>query len=94
MAPRGPAPIDTPGHSLSWGAGCPACVAACPKTLAAKGNGFGALDPTAEETYATVEAVLSELGKLSKARVAKRGVRRGPHEARAVGHRGPPWSTV
>jgi len=57
--------IDTPGHSLSWGLGCPACVAKCPNTIAAHGNGFAALDPTADETYATVEAVLTELGKLA-----------------------------
>lgn len=57
--------IDTPGHSTSWAKGCPLCVAACPATLAAKGDGYGALDPTVNLTYETIEKLLTEVGQLA-----------------------------
>ena len=50
-------------HSTSWRAGCPSCVADCPETLAKRGDGFGALDPTNNATFSAVEAVLTELPK-------------------------------
>ena len=53
--------VDTPGHSAAWGVGVPDVIPDCPGI----DGGRIALDPTRNETYATVEALLGELGTLA-----------------------------
>ena len=61
-----PLQVDTPGHSASWGVGVPEVVADCPSVgVPEDGDGQLALDPSRNETYATVEALLRELGTLA-----------------------------
>jgi len=56
--------VDTPGHSASWGVGYPDVITHCPVAMETGGGGVVALDPSNEETFATVEKVLGELGDI------------------------------
>ena len=58
------AEIDTPGHTTSWGVGYPNIIAACPNALAVN-PGNGCLDPSVNETFEVVEALLGEVGAIA-----------------------------
>jgi hexosaminidase len=52
--------LDVPGHAASWGAGAPQLLADCLVKYSYNINDF-ALNPTLEETYSTVRAVLGDI---------------------------------
>jgi hexosaminidase len=59
--------LDTPGHAYSWGLAYPNLTVSCPSAVACNSNScLGAvdvvpLDPTRNDTYAAVSAVLQQL---------------------------------
>lgn len=56
--------IDTPGHTLSWGlGGIPGLLTPCSDPHP---NLFGPIDPTVEENYNFIRALLSEISTLFK----------------------------
>jgi hexosaminidase len=56
--------VDTPGHIYSWGFGHPNVVTACPQTLARLGIYNAVLDPSEEETFTVISALLTELNAI------------------------------